>query len=104
MVLDSKLYPFSDPSTNEPLYDCPDDLRRRSEDSEFGSDGSWGSSEFEDDEDEEGYLAGPDIPAPTKPLPRKPCHNESADNVQVGRQTTTCTRFEEKRLRRKTRS
>jgi hypothetical protein len=37
------------------------------------SDGSWPSSEFEDDdEEEEGYLAEAEIPAPNKPLPRTP--------------------------------
>lgn len=78
---------MSDPSTSEPLYECPASLRsQRPWDSGDWSDGSWGSSEFDEDEDEEGYLAEPDTPAPTKPLPKKP-HDK--DSSQVGRQTTT---------------
>ena len=75
-----------DPSTNEPLYEIPEATRNRRSwaASSDWSDGSWGSSEFEDDENEEGYLAEPDTPAPTKPLPRKPRHSESAESLQVG--------------------
>ena len=98
-ILTAHNYTFSDPSTNEPLYECPASvLSRQSLGSEDSSDGSWGSSEFDEDENEEGYLAEPDTPAPTKPLPKKP-HDK--DSSQVGRQTTTVL---DKKLKRLTHS
>ncbi|XP_076451656.1 rho guanine nucleotide exchange factor 10-like protein [Babylonia areolata] len=73
----------TDPSTNEPLYDCPVTCRNgQTWGSDEWSDGSWGSSEFEEYEDEDGYLAEPDTPAPTKPLPRVPRGHEAGDSLQ----------------------
>ncbi|KAL8623740.1 hypothetical protein ACOMHN_040086 [Nucella lapillus] len=75
----------TDLTTEEPLYDCPETVRSQQPswgETDTWSDGSWGSSEFEEDEDEEGYLAEPDTPAPTKPLPRKPRAHDRGDSLQ----------------------
>lgn len=83
-TLDRNSGPPFDPSTNEPIYEATPNSRYSTLDSDRLSDGSWGSSEFEVySNDEEGYEAEADTPAPTKPLPRKPKHG--GESVQGGR-------------------
>lgn len=62
-----------DPSEDEPLYEDPSLVRNRySLLSEDCSDASWPSSDFDEEDDEDGYQAEAEAPAPNKPLPRKP--------------------------------
>ncbi|XP_025078987.1 rho guanine nucleotide exchange factor 10-like protein isoform X1 [Pomacea canaliculata] len=73
--------------TEEPIYDHAwewnSNRDRNSVTSDGGwSEGSWGSSEFEEYSDQEGYEAETEQPAPNKPLPQIPQSAETNDSLQ----------------------
>lgn len=83
-----KLNIVGDSLTEEPIYDHAwewnSNRDRNSVTSDGGwSEGSWGSSEFEEYSDQEGYEAETEQPAPNKPLPQIPQSAETNDSLQV---------------------